>query len=118
MKKISQVIFLMFIYFGINGQHVFNKTFQSSNTFSSNFAKSTAIMSTEDSSVLAVGMNYNQLQMSAIKIDNLGDTIWSFVADYGIGGGDFLLSALECHDGNYIVGGISETILPFNLLQF
>jgi hypothetical protein len=107
MKKISQIIFLLFIHLGINAQQAFNKTYQSDNPNMSNFAVANSVLQTTDSSILIGGMNYNQLKMSVIKINSVGDTLWTFTAEIGINSGNYVKSLLECIDSNYVLCGVS-----------
>ena len=87
------------------GQSVFNKTFESSLTQINNFGRINNAIQTSDSCFVLVGCSADIKKMSVIKLNRLGDTIWSYFEDFGINGGDNLLSIIETKDSNYLVGG-------------
>jgi hypothetical protein len=108
MKKISQVIFLMFIYFGINAQHVFNKQYYDTILNSQNdFQRCNGVIQTSDGGYLVCGVGNNGKKMSSIKLDRNGDTLWSFIGDLGPGASDYLIATAEASDSNYLVVGYS-----------
>jgi hypothetical protein len=111
MKKLTSIYFILYLALNSLAQNVFNKTFRSINTNESSFAVSQTVIQLSDSNFLISGQSYNQSKMAVLKIDRGGDTIWSFVADYGVNGGDILLTSLESNDGNYVVGGVSANAL-------
>jgi outer membrane protein assembly factor BamB len=93
-------------YFHVQAQVVFNRQYyQSSLSSENNIKRCNSVIQTSDGGYFACGVGNMMLKMSAIKINSQGDTTWSFIADYGINGGDNLLTAIESNDGNFLVGG-------------
>jgi hypothetical protein len=103
------ILFILFLICSPSsfGQFVFNKTYQSNSANSNNFTRANSVMQTSDSNIIVVGMNFNQQKMTCIKVNNIGDTVWSYSADIGLNSGELFISSIESADGNYILGGVS-----------
>lgn len=111
MKNLQIFSFLLFLSVNSFAQNFFNKTFQSNNSSENKFAVSQSVIQLSDNNFLIAGTSYNKSKMAVLKINKVGDTVWSFEADYGVNGGDILLTSLESNDGNYVVGGLSANAI-------
>ncbi len=87
-------------------QHVFNRQYYDTILNSQNdFQRCNGVKQTSDRGYLVCGVGFNAKKMCALKLNEQGDTLWSFIADYGINGSDYLYTTLESNDQNYLVGG-------------
>jgi Secretion system C-terminal sorting domain len=83
-------------------QHVFNKNYPF--TYS---ARANTVITTSDSGFVIAGTNTNLGIMSAIKVNKVGDTLWSHVIELGVNSGNQIQSIIETHNGNYVTAGSS-----------
>ncbi|MEI6487762.1 MAG: T9SS type A sorting domain-containing protein [Bacteroidota bacterium] len=103
MKK---VILLSVIFLALNtlmAQNVFNKKYNPDVTES----RAEAVVAASDGGYLVAGFTHFGGVLGAFKTNYLGDTLWSFILELGINVGNYLFTAIEVTDGNYIVGGVS-----------
>ncbi len=88
-------------------QHVFNRQYYDTILNSQNdFQRCNGVLQTSDEGYLICGVGFGAKKMSAIKLNRVGDTIWSFklyVANTVTG---YLYQAIETSDNNYLVCGV------------
>ncbi|MBW8049826.1 MAG: T9SS type A sorting domain-containing protein [Cytophagales bacterium] len=87
-------------------QIVFNQKYNTNNSPS----RANSVIQTTDSSYIVVGTTSNALEMYILKVNSIGDTLWSIVYDLGIGGGDIIYNGLQVDDENILVGGVTADI--------
>ena len=108
MYKFLLIVLLITLNLNVQSQHVFNKQYYDTTLNSqNNFQRCNGVMQTSDRGYLVCGVGFNAKKMSAIKLNEHGDTLWSFIADYGFNGSDYLYTAIEARDGSFLVGGMS-----------
>ncbi len=115
MKKII-TIFSLYAILSLHGytQTVFNKVYNPNNTT----PRANTVIQTPDNGFLFAGYLNNGLKECALKTNNVGDTLWSFIYDLGTGGGDYITSAINTSDGNYVLGGTTADISQMNSNAF
>jgi hypothetical protein len=111
MKKRLFIYCLIHVFsFNTLAQTVFNKIYYgSSQTLGG--ARANAVIQTTDNNFFVAGTTKNGDVMYSIKINNLGDTLWTKPYDLGLGAGaDIIYSTIESNDNCYIIGGITRDI--------
>jgi hypothetical protein len=89
-------------------QQVFNRHYYHLNNNGINeHVRANAIVQTSDGGYFACGTGNNVFLLSAVKLDRLGDTSWTFSADYGINTAEIFYSGIELKSGHLIACGAS-----------
>ena len=75
--------------------------------YSNNEGRANAVISVNEGGYVMAGSNANYSIMSISKHSQNGDTLWTKSMVLGIGAGNYINSAIETNDSNYVLGGTS-----------
>ena len=109
MKTLISLCFIFQFIPSIFGQQVFNRIYYPYNDGNVNDgSRVNSVLQTSDGGFLITGTTKDGEVLCSIKINNNGDTLWIFKLNLATSGyADYLFTAIESNDGNYIVGGVS-----------
>ena len=112
--KILFYISLFFLFqASLFGQHVFNNSYYTNIDYELNhFSYAKGVICTSDSNFVVTGSGNNSFKFAVVKLNTLGDTIWSYVENLGLKTLNYLTSVIEAIDGNIMVVGLGTTENP------
>lgn len=114
MKKNILLIFCALAFINVQAQFIFNKVYDRN----LNYDGASAVIQTLDGNYLIGGTTANfSLGYDAelfIKINSIGDTIWSKEYDLGPGGGDDVYSIEQLNDSSFIIAGTTYNTSQMN----
>ena len=108
MKKLIFVLFFIFYFFSAYSQNVFSSLYYTNfDPALNNFSRANSVLCTSDGNFVVAGLGNSGTKISALKLDINGDTIWSYVTNFGDISSNRLCAVTEAYDDGIVVAGVS-----------